>query len=79
MADEQQTDAKAQGSGKTSGASTDEPEERYTVEQLEDASRVMFGVSRHAVTGALATDHRKTYTKQQATELIDEFMGREVS
>lgn len=82
MGDEEQTDAKSAGKGTAPPATAPAPEpepERFTPEQLAAASRRMFGVSSHAVDGALATDGRKTFTEEQAQKLVTEFMGREVT
>lgn len=54
-----------------------EPEEvRYTVEQLEEATPQLLGVSRPTLAGALHGSSKKTYTLDEAKKLIDTFLKR---
>lgn len=50
----------------------------YTREELTEAARHLLGVSPHAVAGGLADSDRKTFTLDDATALVNDFLGREV-
>lgn len=62
----------------TQSSPEETPDEvRYTHEQLIEGARGMLGVNRHAVAGALAGESQKTFTLDEASELVNTALKRE--
>jgi hypothetical protein len=67
------------GAGSGGKAKEDTPtEDKFTVAQLRSKSRRLFGVSKHAVAGALSCEGATEFTVKDAARKIKEFLDREV-
>ena len=75
------TENKAAEKPRASQSSPDNPpeERRYPIESLIEGSRGYLGVSPAAASGAFTGSRKQTYTIDEARELVNEFLGREVT
>lgn len=71
---------KASVAGEPAAATQEQEEQQpvFSVEELVDQSRRLFGVSPHIAAGALSKGGRKNYSESEAAQRVEEFAKTEI-